>query len=1100
MESPLLDKLKQFKKKYFLNLLIKSLLIFFLSVLGIYLFINALEYLFHFNSVIRSILFYSLTLSFIGLFIYYIIIPFWKLMNSNNILTDEEAARKVGENFPYIKDKLLNIIQLYEKSKNNELARASINALSKNYKNVNFKEAINLKANTRYVKYVSIPLITLLVILLFSPQFITNSTTRIIDYSNEYKPVAPFAFKLINDDLNAFYNEDFKVMLRYQGEPAPNETFIVVNDRRIKMRYNEDGIFTHNFLKIQRPKSFYFNASGFNSSTYDLSVSNRPNIKDFNVELLFPGYTNKKNETIKNSGNLVMPEGTQVNWNLSTTETDSIYFQFLNSGDIYKTKKLENGIFELTKSVYSSDVYLVNLKNELSTNKDKIQYTIDVIKDEFPNIELEVFKDTVFYESVIIGGSVSDDYGLNTIELKYRSIDNNDGGFNSIAISFNKNQNNQSLFYDWQVDSILSGTQSGIEFFVRVTDNDGVNGSKSTRSQIYTFKIPSKREISKALDRDSEKTEQQINKSLSKAKEINNQLKKVKDRLKGKKNLEWQDERILQDLIKKRQEIQEDIADLKKQNDSFNKKNERFNDQSEQIKEKSEQLKELMDELLDEKTRALYKELQKLLEENKDVSDVQEMLEKIDESEDNLEKELERAIELFKKLKYESKLDEVIKDVEEQAEEQKEISEKTLDKNQNLEELEDQQDKLNKEFESVEKSLEELEEMNKELKNPTPTDDMSEEMNNIKNEQKKSSENLSKGKRKKANQSQEKSSQQMQKMKQKLQNMQMNMEMATLSENLNNLRDIEDNLLKLSFHQEEVLGKFRNLNVSDPQFVNVSQEQIKLMDDAKIIEDSLFALAERVFQLKSFVTREVNKMNKYMDEASDAIKERRRGMALSKQQFAMTSMNNLALMLNDVLQNMQMQMSDAMGKPQDGQQKKGMKMPSLSNLQQQLNKKIEELKRSGKNGRSLSEELAKLAAEQEKIRRRLSKEKGKLEQINEGKAGNKLGEIIEKMEETELDLVNKQITKETIERQKEILTRLLKSEDALREQEMDKKRKGETAKEKRRDIPPEFEEYIKLKKQEIELLKTVPIKLNQFYKQEVNKYFLRLSDQTDELN
>ena len=40
-------------------------------------------------------------------------------------------------------------------------------------------------------------------------------------------------------------------------------------------------------------------------------------------------------------------------------------------------------------------------------------------------------------------------------------------------------------------------------------------------------------------------------------------------------------------------------------------------------------------------------------------------------------------------------------------------------------------------------------------------------------------------------------------------------------------------------------------------------------------------------------------------------------------------------------------------------------------------------------------------------------------------------QAIEKMEKTELDLVNKRISQETINRQKDILTRMLKAENAL---------------------------------------------------------------------
>ena len=96
------------------------------------------------------------------------------------------------------------------------------------------------------------------------------------------------------------------------------------------------------------------------------------------------------------------------------------------------------------------------------------------------------------------------------------------------------------------------------------------------------------------------------------------------------------------------------------------------------------------------------------------------------------------------------------------------------------------------------------------------------------------------------------------------------------------------------------------------------------------------------------------------------------------------------------------------------------------------------------------------------------------------------------MEDSELDLVNKSLTQELIERQQEILTRLLQAENAMREQELDPEREGEAAKSINRTIPDVFDEYLKAKEREVELLKTIPPKLNPFYKNEVNEYFKRL--------
>jgi len=181
-----------------------------------------------------------------------------------------------------------------------------------------------------------------------------------------------------------------------------------------------------------------------------------------------------------------------------------------------------------------------------------------------------------------------------------------------------------------------------------------------------------------------------------------------------------------------------------------------------------------------------------------------------------------------------------------------------------------------------------------------------------------------------------------------------------------------------------------------------------------------------------------------------ALKERKKSKANAKQQFSMTSMNNLALLLDDVLDKMQQQMADAMGKgqgkPQDGN------TPGLSELQKQLNQQISELKKSGKKGRELSEELARLVAAQERLRQSLREMGEKMSGGNKG-GGTNLDELLRKMEETEKDLVNKQLSSETIERQKDILTRLLQAEDALRERELDEKREAEQAKTQQNGVP-----------------------------------------------
>ena len=271
-----------------------------------------------------------------------------------------------------------------------------------------------------------------------------------------------------------------------------------------------------------------------------------------------------------------------------------------------------------------------------------------------------------------------------------------------------------------------------------------------------------------------------------------------------------------------------------------------------------------------------------------------------------------------------------------------------------------------------------------------------------------------------------------------------------------------------------------------------------------MIEDSLFALSKRVAQIASKVNQEIGAINMNMEEAMENLEDRYVPQARTRQQFVMTSVNNLTLLLSEALQQMQQQMAQSM--PQSSCNKPGQKKPSsaseMRKMQEELNKNMQKMKegmkqqggnQKGKTQRDqqLSEQLAKMAAQQEFIRNELNKLNQ--QENKDGKKGlGNLQDIQNKMEETERDIVNNMISDQTMKRQSEILTRLLESEKAEREREQDEQRKSEEAKNVYQRNPSEFEEYKRLKLKEMELLRTVPPTFNSYYKQKVSDYFQSL--------
>jgi hypothetical protein len=109
---------------------------------------------------------------------------------------------------------------------------------------------------------------------------------------------------------------------------------------------------------------------------------------------------------------------------------------------------------------------------------------------------------------------------------------------------------------------------------------------------------------------------------------------------------------------------------------------------------------------------------------------------------------------------------------------------------------------------------------------------------------------------------------------------------------------------------------------------------------------------------------------------------------------------------------------------------------------------------------SNSKEFAQLAAKQAALRdalRKLQKEKQE-----QGKGDKALDDIMDEMNKIEIDLVNKNFTNDMLQRQEQILTRLLEHEKAEREREQDEQRRSRsTARQQQPKMPPALEEYLK---------------------------------------
>ena len=81
----------------------------------------------------------------------------------------------------------------------------------------------------------------------------------------------------------------------------------------------------------------------------------------------------------------------------------------------------------------------------------------------------------------------------------------------------------------------------------------------------------------------------------------------------------------------------------------------------------------------------------------------------------------------------------------------------------------------------------------------------------------------------------------------------------------------------------------------------LKREQNELVKQSQVVKDSLYALAHRVPQINNMVSSELLDLELNLSNSNSYLEDLAIGKAMEKQQFVITSANNLALMLNEIL-------------------------------------------------------------------------------------------------------------------------------------------------------------------------------------------------------
>ena len=1117
------NKLDRFIKRYYLSSLLKGALLFFAIAFVYILFWIFIEYFFWMPQFGRGFVFWLFIVFVLYLSYKLILLPLLKYFSVLKGIDYESASRIIGDAFPEIDDKLLNTIQLSNMEQTDVLLE-SISQRSSEFNPFSFENVINLKDNIKYVKFALAPLIVLAPFYLFDKQEgIESSFKRVIDYNTAYQEPPPFIFSLKNKSMEVIEGKPFNLEVLVSGDPIPEDAQIRYKNEQYYLSKKGKNLFSFDFPPIDSDLEFDLFSGTTYSPKYLLRLIKTPSIVSSKIKLQYPKYVKRPNQIVENFTNITVPEGTKITWDLFTKSTTAVSF-FEDNHEYSFLKKTDD--FSYTKVVFDNIKYRISPSNEQLIHFEPLEFSVDVLKDNPPSIQIESETKKETLEAMYFYGQMSDDYGIRSLQMNYYPKGNKRDK-KTVQIS-NFNKESLTFYYSFPGDIDLVPEQP-YELYFEASDNKPLSPN-ITKSEAFVYLNKSANAILKDKLTNQEQAVSDFERAVSKFDKQKTDLEILQSKQRQKNKLSFNDQQSIKSLLE-RQEKQEDL--FKRFNEQIKKSFNKTDITDDPLRREIERRLEAQEREI-EKDKDLLNEL-KTLTEKLDNEGLLERLEKLTKKSKSKERSLSQMLELTKRYYVRQKANQLRNELERLSKQQEQLSDNVFEQSS----LKDQRE-ISKKFENMSSELDSLSKQNVSLSKPIPFSETKIEQNSVKKDQKESEQLLNESKElkipnskakalSKAKKSQTKAAQKMMQIAEKLSKLSGGGGQQQLAEDATMLRQVLDNLIFFSFEQEELMLSFRGDNFQQSNFANLLVSQKNIKTHFEHIDDSLFILSLRQPKISERINSEISEVFFNIDKSLDRFTNLQINQGLAAQQYSLTASNNLANLLSDILSSMEMELSP-------GQGEGDMQLPDIIMSQEQLQKEAQGSKNESSEGSSSNKGQENQGSEG-KQREGESNSSGNSEKqgSNKGKSQSSDGQsyfdseesgqsimnlyqkqqklrnalelllkergfvpgannVLEQMKKIEQSLINQGVTGENISLIKDLKYELLKLEVALNERGQDERRESKTNNELFTPTSSEVIESLREKFNSRELLKRQTLPLQDEYLKRVLDYFKRKYD------
>lgn len=990
--------------------------------------------------------------------------------------SDDALAQRLGKIFPRISDSITNVLWLHRRSKNygysDDLTKMHVRQVAEKAQNLDLKLAISHDIR-RFLGKTLLAFAGVWVIIGFAFNgSMLAGANRLFHPATEYPIPKPFTFQIVPGNQQILYTDPVTVSVGVKGE-QPEQVLLTASrqdgDETFVLNADSTGFYQHTFDKVKNSFSYRIHAKSphwwdrwgeITSDSYNIQVISRPQIQSLAMQLTPPKYSGlPTREQEITSTEIVALKGTRIEITAQTNKPVKfarLVFSRQNQSDSMQT---DQTTIRHQFTMLQPDEFLVQLTDfEGVTNTNPVKYRITPLADEYPSVEIvQPSGDVDLGDNLVIplAARLKDDYGFSRLAMEYQiikpAISEQDSTWKSFDLPLDNN-GQTSLDYQhlWELGQRHLSPRDQVRYRLALWDNDVVSGPKAGRSRIQMARFPSLTDMFARNQQQQSKAMEQTEDVQQEIEQIKQQVDKLTMEMRRKEEVTWQQQQQVESMEQSHEEVKKKLENISKQLDKMIQQAEKHNLFSDETMKKYQELQKMFQDLMSPELEQAFKQLQDAMD-KLDPKQVRKAMENLQNQEKDFAESIDRALELFKRVKIEQQMEEIVKRIDDLVKQQDDIAKTADSSNASSSELGQNQQRAADEFDIAEKRMEDVANLMEEFP-VMPSEQMRQALEQAKSDSigqqmRQAQQAFQQGQMQSGKQLAQQSKQRLQQLSQQLQNTQQQMQQQTMNEVLSEFRNVLRKVLALSQHQEDLKNRVEPLQGKSPALGQMADEQQNIQVGLQHVVADLVDLSQKTFGVTRDIGKPIGQSASNMQGALQQIADRRPRPAANSQSEAMAGLNETARQLISAMSNLQSQNSST------GFQNYLKQLEQLSKQQQGLNQKSQQMGARGQPSLAQQSAMQQMAAQQMAIRKGLQQMLQEMRQGGGSKPMGDMGKVANDMEDVAKDLRQNKFSRETIERQQKILSRMLDAQKSMRTRDYSKERESEVGEEVARSGP-----------------------------------------------